>query len=524
MEVDGTDFLASYDVMGRAVEHVRARHGPVFVRATVTGPTRTRSRTTSGCTRRARSASRKPPGIRLLRMVRMLTGDGVATDAELSEIAASVDREVQEATNQALAAPKPARDTAGLWVFSPDVDPTADEFAAEPQTDGKPDTMVSAINRTLHDEMARSPHIVVFGEDVADSSDEAKLATVPGKGGVFKVTHGLQKAHGGSRVFNSPLAEANIIGRAVGMALRGHQAGRGDSVLRLHLAGDDADPRRDVDDALPVGQQLLVPDGHPRADRRVPARRRAVPQPVGREHLRPLPGDPNRVSVERRRCGWPAAHRDPVRRPGDVPRAQASVPADVQQGRRTRVADFTIPFGRGALRREGSDVLVVTWGALVQRTLLAAQQAEKEGLSVAVLDLRTIIPYDWAGISAQVQRCNRVVIAHEDQLTCGFGAEIAARIADELFHWLDAPVRRVAAMDTPVAYLPGPGRGNPAAVSRRSRGDPGDRPLLSDCPDAGTDARRSAKRSGFRAVRDRSPAAALAWWGWPPRRRLVESA
>jgi 2-oxoisovalerate dehydrogenase E1 component len=116
--------------------------------------------------------------------------------------------------------------------------------------------------------------------------------------------------------------------------------------------------------------------------------------------------------------------------------------------------DFTIPFGKAALKREGADVLVITWGALVQRTLLAAQQAEKEGLSVAVLDLRTIIPYDWTSISSHVQRCNRVVITHEDQLTCGFGAEIGARIADELFHWLDAPVRRVAAMDAPVAYAP----------------------------------------------------------------------
>jgi 2-oxoisovalerate dehydrogenase E1 component len=113
-----------------------------------------------------------------------------------------------------------------------------------------------------------------------------------------------------------------------------------------------------------------------------------------------------------------------------------------------------VPFGKAALRREGTDVVVITWGALVQRTLLAAQQAEKEGLSVAVLDLRSIIPYDWAGISEQVQKCNRVVVAHEDQLTCGFGAEIAARAADELFQWLDAPIRRVAAMDTPVAYAP----------------------------------------------------------------------
>ena len=113
-----------------------------------------------------------------------------------------------------------------------------------------------------------------------------------------------------------------------------------------------------------------------------------------------------------------------------------------------------IPFGKAQLRRDGDHVLVITWGALVQRSLVAAQQAEKEGLSVAVFDLRTIIPYDWAGISELVQKTNRVIVAHEDQLTCGFGAEIAARIADELFHHLDAPIRRVAALDCPVAYAP----------------------------------------------------------------------
>ena len=115
---------------------------------------------------------------------------------------------------------------------------------------------------------------------------------------------------------------------------------------------------------------------------------------------------------------------------------------------------YMIPFARSAVRREGSDLLVITWGALVQRALLAAQQAEREGFAVTVLDLRTISPYDWDGISTQVQKCNRVIVAHEDQLTCGFGAEIAARIADELFHWLDAPIRRVGAMDAPVAYAP----------------------------------------------------------------------
>jgi 2-oxoisovalerate dehydrogenase E1 component len=116
--------------------------------------------------------------------------------------------------------------------------------------------------------------------------------------------------------------------------------------------------------------------------------------------------------------------------------------------------DFMIPFGKAALRQDGTGVVVVTWGALVQRSLLAAHQAEKDGISVAVLDLRTIVPYDWNAIAALVQRTNRVVVAHEDQLMCGFGAEIAARIAGELFEHLDAPVRRVGALNTPVAYSP----------------------------------------------------------------------
>jgi 2-oxoisovalerate dehydrogenase E1 component len=116
--------------------------------------------------------------------------------------------------------------------------------------------------------------------------------------------------------------------------------------------------------------------------------------------------------------------------------------------------DFMVPFGRAQLRREGDHVLVITWGALVQRSLLAAEQAEKDDISTSVLDLRTIAPYDWDAIARHVAKTNRVVIAHEDQVTCGFGAEIAARIAGELFEHLDAPVRRVGAMNLPVAYCP----------------------------------------------------------------------
>jgi 2-oxoisovalerate dehydrogenase E1 component len=453
LEVDGTDFVESYGVLGHAVAHVRRGAGPALVRADVV---RTYSHSLSDDERlyktreeREREAARDP----IARLARVLIAEGIASEGDLAEIATSVDRQIQTATDEALAAPKPARETAGLWVFSPDVDPAGGSFEAEPRTEGKPDTMVAAINRTLHDEMSRSPHIVVFGEDVADCSDETKLEVVPGKGGVFKVTHGLQKAHGSVRVFNAPLAEANIVGRAVGMALRGikpvveiqffdyiwpamMQIRDEMSMLRYRSGNNFSCP---MVIRVPIGGYLR--GGAPYHSQ------------SGESIFAHCPGirivfpsnavDAAGLLRTAIRCD------DPVMFLEHKHLYRQTYNKGVYPG-----PDYTIPFGRSALRREGEDVLVVTWGALVQRSLLAAQQAEKEGVSVAVLDLRTIIPYDWSGISAHVQRTNRVVIAHEDQLTCGFGAEIAARIADELFHWLDAPVRRVAAMDAPVAYAP----------------------------------------------------------------------
>jgi 2-oxoisovalerate dehydrogenase E1 component len=453
LRCDGTDFLASYRTMGEAVEWVRRERKPAFVHAKVIRPY---SHSLSDDERLYKTAeereaeSRRDP---ISRMRQFLTSEGLASDAELQAIAADVDREIADATATATAAPRPGAETADWYVFSPDVDPTSAAFESEAKGTGKPDTMVAAINRTLKDEMTRNPRIVVFGEDVADASRAAALPHVPGKGGVFKVTHALQRQFGADRVFNSPLAEANIVGRAVGMATRGlkpvveiqffdyiwpamMQLRDEMAMLRYRSSNNFSCP---MVVRVPIGGYLR--GGAPYHSQsgvsifaHCPGIRIVFPSnAVDAAGLL-------RTAI---RCDDPVMfleHKHLYRQTYN----KGSYPG----------ADFMIPFGKGALRRDGTDIVVLTWGALVQRSLLAAQQAEKDNVSVAVFDLRTMIPYDWEGIAALVRKTNRVIVVHEDQLTCGFGAEIAARIGDELFEHLDAPIKRVAAMDCPVAYCP----------------------------------------------------------------------
>jgi 2-oxoisovalerate dehydrogenase E1 component len=453
LRCDGTDYLASYRTLREAVAYARERKGPALVHATVIRPY---SHSLSDDERLYKTEAERDAEARrdpLVRMRQFLTSEGLASDEDFADIQASVEREVKQAADEALNAPKPDASSAQAFVFSPTVDPTTDAFSTEPHAQGKPDTMVAAINATLKDEMRRDPRIVVFGQDVADVSHEEALTMVAGKGGVFKVTHGLQRLYGSDRVFNSPLAEANIVGRAVGMALRGlkpvveiqffdyiwpafMQIRDELAMMRYRSANHWSCP---VVVRVPIGGYLR--GGAPYHSQSAVAIFAHTPGirvvlPSNAQDAAGL----LRTSI---RCDDPVLfceHKHLYRQTYN----KGTYPGP----------DYMVPFGKASVLRDGADMVVFTWGAMVQRSLLAAQQAERDHIGVAVVDLRTIIPYDWETIAAFTKKTSRVIVAHEDQLTCGFGAEIAARISDELFEDLDAPVKRVAALDCPVAYAP----------------------------------------------------------------------
>jgi 2-oxoisovalerate dehydrogenase E1 component len=452
---DGTDPVESLAVMRRAVENCRRNRGPSFVHAKVIRPYSHSLSDDEKLYRaneeRASDAERDP----IKRFGARLIDENIIDQDALQKIKDDIDREINEAADAALASPQPAPDTATLYVYSPTVDPTSSEFDTEDRVEltGNPGTMVDLINRCLHTEMKRDPRIVVFGEDVADCSREQFLDQVKGKGGVFKVTANLQREFGSARVFNSPLAEANIVGRAIGLATRGlkpvveiqffdyvwpafHQIRNELALLRWRSGNEFSSPcvlRVPVGGYLKGGAIYHSQSGVSLFTQ-IPGLRVVYPSNAL---------DANGLLRTSIRCDDPVIfleHKHLYRQAYN----KSPYPGD----------DFMIPFAKAKTVREGTDLSIITYGALVQRSLVAAKQAEQQGISVEIIDLRTVSPYDWNAIAESVKKNSRVIIAHEDSLSWGFGAEIAARISDELFEYLDAPVRRVAALDTFVAYAP----------------------------------------------------------------------
>ena len=457
VECDGTDVLDSHRATGDAVRHCRLRRGPALVHCHTIRPY---SHSLSDDERVYRpaaeleeAATRDP----LLRTRALLIERGVATAEELDHLEEEAESEVAADAVEASSRPQPEPETVLLHLYSEEVDPTSPAFDTEDSPrvgDDRTLTMVDLLNACLRDEMERDPRIVLFGQDVADASREPALEEVKGKGGVFKVTHGLQRQFGGSRVFNAPLAEANIVGRAIGMAQRGvrpvveiqffdyiwpafQQIRNELATIRYRSHGRYSAP---VVIRVPYGGYLR--GGGPYHSQtgetlftHTPGLRVVLPSTAS---------DANGLLRTAIRCDDPVIfleHKHLYRQLHN----KSPYPGK----------DFMIPLGKAKRVREGSDLTIVTCGALVKRSMDAAKVAsEQHGIECDVIDLRTLSPLDMDTISDSVKKTNKVLITHEDSLSWGLGSEIAALIADDLFPWLDGPIRRVASLDTWVAYAP----------------------------------------------------------------------
>lgn len=452
---DGTNPIESYETFKRAVEYCRERKGPAFVHGKVIRPYSHSLSDDEKLYRpdEEREADAKIDPIKTF--AEFLMTEGIISSEDLEKLRKEVDAEVNEAADIAIVTPQPAPESAFRNIFSPDVDPTSKDFDTEDgaELSGNAGTMVDLINRCMHEEMERDARIVVFGEDVADVSREEYLETVKGKGGVFKVTANLQRKFGAARVFNSPLAEANIIGRAVGMAIRNlkpvveiqffdyifpamMQIRNEVAVTRWRSDGDTKCPmviRVPVGGYLKGGAVYHSQSGTTLFSH-TPGLMIAYPSNAL---------DANGLLRTAIRCDDPVLFLE-----------HKHLYRQVYNKSQYPSSEFMIPFGKARVVREGTDVTIVTFGALVQRSFEAAKRLEKQGISAEVIDLRTLVPYDWERIAESVKKTNRVIVAHEDPLSYGYGAEIAARISDELFEYLDAPVKRVGATDTFVAYAP----------------------------------------------------------------------
>jgi 2-oxoisovalerate dehydrogenase E1 component len=467
-EIDGTDPVVAYAAFKRAAEYCRAGHGPAFVHAHVIRPY---SHSLSDDERLYRpDAERQADAARdpVPRLQMFLLREGILDEKGINKIEKEVEEQIQADADRALAAAVPQPETIYNFVYSPDLDPASTAFNTQPAfaapevaTDGKKaasqnKTMADLINTTLRDEMRRDERVLIFGEDVADASREQylKQKLIKGKGGVFKLTSGLQMEFGADRVFNSPLAEAAIVGRATGMATRGLKP-----VVEIQFFDYIWPAMMQLRDELPLirwrsNNAFSAPLVIRVAIGGYLTGGAVYHSQCGESIFTHTPG--LRVVFPSNALDAAGLLRTAIRCDDPVLFLEHKRLYRETYGRSPYPGpDYMVPFGKAKTVQPGTDLTVITYGAVVPRALQAAQKLEREHhVSVELIDLRCLNPFDWEAIAASVKKTNRALIAYEDSLSWGYGAEIAARIADQLFHHLDAPVKRIAATDTFVAYQP----------------------------------------------------------------------
>lgn len=427
VQVNGSDVEACLGVLQTAHERARRGEGPTLVEAHVP---RLQSHSISDNHLKYRTPEElAKEQLRCpLRLTRALILDRkFATQSEIEKIHAEVKKLVDQAAESAEATPDPDPSTACAHTLK---NPTPWEGIEEGEASGEEVFIVDALNHALDEELARNPDMCIFGEDVAH-----------GKGGVFTVTAGLTAKYGVTRVFNSQLAESSIVGAAVGLATRGlkpvaeiqfgdyvwtgvNQLRNELAMLHYRCAGDFSCP---AVLRIPVGGYIRGGAYHSQNIEATFAH---------------FPGllvvYPSNATDAKGLLKAAIRAQDPVlflEHKGLYRQVYAKGPEGD--------ADFVVPIGKAKTVREGTDATIVTWGALVQKSLLAASAMESKGCSIEVIDIRSIVPLDIEHIFASVRKTGRVLVAHEDVLFGGFGAEIAAQLADSCFSTLDAPVKRV---------------------------------------------------------------------------------
>ncbi|MBM4170126.1 MAG: tungsten formylmethanofuran dehydrogenase [Ignavibacteria bacterium] len=440
VDVDGTDFVATYEAMKHAVERARGGKGPTLILAHVV---RLLPHSSSDDHRRYRSEQElesdklKDP---IPRMERYLIEQGYLAAKDVTELAEEAKRKIDSASDWAESRPLPEPSTATHHTYGEAHTHPPRNFR-EPEHPGQKIVMVDAVNHALHEEMARESKMVIFGEDVADN-----------KGGVFTATKGLSTKFGLDRIFNSPLAEASIVGVALGMALKGWKAVPeiqfGDyiwpafiqirdelAMFRYRSNGSWTCP---VVIRVPVGGYIHGAHYHSQCIEgfmaHIPGIRLAFPSNAADAKgllKAAIRGDDPVIFMEHK---------------GLYRQGYASSPEPDEE--------YVLPFGVASVRREGTDISVITYGAMVQKSLEAARRLEGQGVSVEVIDLRTLNPLDEETIYESVRKTSKVLIVHEDTLFAGFGAELAALVARHCFESLDGPIMRIGALDTPIPYSP----------------------------------------------------------------------